>query len=131
VRFRVSLATIAVAVCSVASSAAAERALTFPNSAVSELGQIDKLVVTVACGRVSSLRNIPELHNIHLWYEMPVEHVLEVRPRLGAAGDTVRRWSGVVMVVSESDDCFEVKAEAEGRTGKSRLWTGRELGLKK
>lgn len=126
----VPLATIAVAVCSAASSPAAERALTFPNSEVSQLGQIDKLVVTVACGRVSNLRNIPELHNIQLRYEIPTEHILEARPILGAAAKNLRRWNGVITVLSESDDCFMVKAEAEGRTGR-RQWTGRQLGLTK
>jgi hypothetical protein len=121
---------IVFAVCS-ASSAATERTLTFPKSAASELGQIDKLVVRVACGHVSSLRNIPELYNIEMRYEIPTENTFEAGPRLGAAAVELPRWNGVIAVLSESDDCFAVKVEAEGRTGQIRQWTGRQLGLPK
>ena len=133
-RFIIIFAVITVIisiVCFAVSSPAPERRLTFPKSAANELEQIDKLIVRVSCGHVSSLRNIPELYNIEMGYEIPMKNILEARPRLGAAAVELPRWDGVIAVISESDDCFAVKVEIEDRNGKSRQWTDRQLGLTK
>lgn len=122
---------IAVAICTSASSLAPAQTLTFPSGVARELGPIDKLVVVVSCGYVSGLRNIPELYNIEMGYDIPTENTFEARPRLGAAAVELPRWNGVIEVLSSSDDCFAVKVEAEGRTGKKRQWSGRQLGLTK
>ena len=113
------------------SSAAPQQTLAFPKSDARDLGPIDRLVVKVTCGHVSSLRNIPELYHVEMGYEIPTENVLEAEPRLGAAAVTLPRWDGVVAVLSESKECFAVTVEAEGRTGQHRRWTGRQLGLSK
>ena len=114
-----------------AGSSAPERTVDFPRSAANDLGQIERLVVKVACGRISSLRNIPELYNIEMEYDIPTENILEARPRLGAAAVELSRWDGVIAVSSDSDDCFSVKVEIEGSTGKRIKWTDRQLGLGK
>ena len=128
-RFATLLVLGAYAVCAAAGSPPRELTLKFPDNATSALGQIERLVVKVSCGRISSLRHVPELYNIEMGYEIPTENVLEARPRLGAAAVGLSRWSGVIGVLSESDDCFAVSVAAEGRTGQSRQWTGRQLGL--
>ena len=125
------LAIITSLVCAAVSSSAAEHILRFPKSAVSELGPIDKLNVTVACGHISSLRNIPGLYDIEMEYDMPTEITFEARPRLGASAVELSHWDGVIAVLSESDACFAVKVEVEGHTGKSLKWTDRQLGLTK
>ena len=113
------------------SSPAGEHILRFPKSAVRELGQIEKLKVRVACGRISSLRNIPKLYDIEMEYDIPTENILEARPRLGASAVELSSWDGVIAVLSESDNCFAVKVEVEGRSGKKMQWTERQLVIMK
>jgi hypothetical protein len=110
------------------SAPAPERSVRFPKSDANGLGEIDKLLVTVACGHISSLRNIPELYSIEMGYDIPTQNIFEARPRLGAAAVELSRWDGVISVVSESDDCFAVVVKVEGRTGKKQ-WTGPQLGI--
>ena len=69
-RFMTLFAVLVFGVCSAASSPAFEGTVTFPKIADGELGYVDKLVLTVACGRVSSLHNIPELYNIEMWLKV-------------------------------------------------------------
>ena len=130
-RFATLLILGASAVCAAAGSPRRELTLKFPDSADSALGQIEKLVVKVSCGRISSLRHVPELYNIEIGYEIPTQNVLEARPRLGSAAVGLSRWSDVIQVLCEADDCFAVSVAVEGRTGQSRQWTGRQLGLTK
>ncbi len=125
------LAVVAFAVCATVSSPAPEHTLTFPKSAASKLGRINKLSLKVACGHISSIRNIPELYNINMGYEIPTENIFEAWPRLGAAAVELTRWNGVISVISESDDCFSVSAEAEDFDGVRRHLNGRQLGLAK
>jgi len=99
--------------CCALSSTVPERTMAFPKIAAIELGQIDKLIVRVSCGRVSSLRDIPELYNIEMRYEIPTENIFEAEPRLGAAAVELSRWNGVIAMLSESDGCFAVKVEAQ------------------
>jgi hypothetical protein len=107
--------------------------LTLPANEAKALGQIDRLVVTVACSWISGLRNVPELYNVNMGYEIPSENVLEAKPRLGAAAVELSRWSGVVGVRIPSDadskSCFKVTVTAEGRSGEKREWDGLQLGL--
>jgi hypothetical protein len=130
-RFITLLTVITSIVWASMSSYADEHILRFPKSAVNELGAIEKLKVTVACGHISSLHNIPALYDIEMEYDMPTENIFEARPRLGASAVELSRWDGVIAVLSESDGCFAVKVEIEGRTGKSLQWTDRQLGLTK
>jgi hypothetical protein len=96
--------------------------LPLPLNEAKALGQIDRLVVTVACSWISGLRNVPELYNVNMGYEIPAENVLGAKPRLGAAAVELSRWSGVVGVRIPSDadsrSCFKVTVTAEGRSGK-------------
>ena len=127
------LATVAIAYAlpATAASLSPEMTLSLPLAEASALGQIDKLVVTVTCGRISSLKDIPNLYNIEFGYDIPTEVVLQASPRLGAAAVELGRWSHVVRVRSEDDACFNVTVTAEGRTGESRHWNARQLGVRK
>ena len=107
--------------------------LRFPSNEAKSLGQIDRLVVTVACGWISALRNVPELYNVNMGYDIPSENVLDAQPRLGAAAVELSGWSGVIGVRLPSDadrkSCFKVTVTAEGRSGEKREWDGAQLGL--
>lgn len=109
--------------------------LRLPASEAKSLGQIDRLVVTVACGRISVLRNVPELYSVNMGYDIPSQNMLDAQPRLGAAAVELSGWSGVVGVRLPSDagrkSCFKVTVTAEGRSGKKREWDGSQLGLPK
>jgi|SRR5216110_682444 len=128
----VALATFGLVPC-VASEQAYVHFLKFPVADAASLGQIDKLVVTVSCSWIAALKNVPELYNIEMGYDMPTENVLEARPRLGAAAVDLPRWSGVIGVRvpldSHAKSCFAVTVTAEGRKGAERQWTGQQLGL--
>ncbi len=113
--------------------------LRFPAQDAALLGQIEKLEVTVSCSWVVSLRNVPELYNIHMGYEIPSENRLEATPRLGAAAVRLMDWSGVSGVRFPPDadarSCFQVKVRAVGREGPTGIespehtWNGKQLGL--
>jgi len=109
--------------------------LQLPSSEAKSLGQIDRLVVTVACGWISALRNVPELYNVNMGYDIPSQNVMDAQPRLGAAAVELSRWSDVVGVRLPSDadrkSCFKVTVTAEGRSGEIREWDGSQLGLPK
>lgn len=109
--------------------------LRLPSSEAKSLGQIDRLVVTVSCGWISALRDVPELYNVNMAYDIPSRNVLEARPRLGAAAVELSGWSGVVGVRLPPDadrkSCFKVTVTAEGRSGENREWDGAQLGLPK
>jgi hypothetical protein len=109
--------------------------LRFPAIEADTLGQIDKIVVKVSCSWISALKNLPELYNIEMGYEMPTENVLEASPRLGAAAVELQGWNGVIGVRvppnADAKSCFEVTVTVEGRTGAKRKWKGRQLGFEK
>ena len=132
-RTLVALATFGLAPC-VASEQANVHFLKFPVADAASLGQIDKLVVTVSCSWIAALKNVPELYNIEMGYDMPTENVLEARPRLGAAAVDLPRWSGVIGIrvpLDSAKSCFAVRVTAEGRKGAERQWTEQQLGLRK
>jgi hypothetical protein len=107
--------------------------LTFPEAEVESLGQIDKIHVTVYCSWVAGLKNVPELYNIEMGYDIPTQNLLEATPRLGAAAVALSQWSGVIGVRIPADadakSCFAVTVTAEGREGLTRTWKGTQLGL--
>jgi hypothetical protein len=107
--------------------------LQFPANEAKSLGQIDRLVVTVACSWISALRNVPQLYSVNMSYDMPSENVLDTQPRLGASAVELSRWSGAVGIHLPSDadskSCFKVTVTAEGRSGQKREWDGSQLGL--
>jgi hypothetical protein len=109
--------------------------LQLPLNKTKSLGQIDRLVVTVACGWISGLRNVPDLYDVNMSYDIPSENVLDAEPRLGAAAVELSRWNGVVGVHLPSDadskSCFKVTVTAEGRSGEKAEWSGSQLGLPK
>ncbi len=109
--------------------------LKFPVADAVALGQIDKLVVKVSCSWIADLKNVPELYNISMGYEIPTENELEATPRLGAAAVTLSRWSGVIGVRVPSDadskSCFNVTVTVRDGEGVDRQWTGSQLGLLK
>jgi hypothetical protein len=106
-----------------------EHPLSLPAEAAASLGVIDKLIVKVTCGRISGLRDVPDLYNIEIGYDSPSEVTLQSWPRLGAAAVSLGRWSQVVRVRSEDKVCFSVKVTVEGRTGETRSWNGKQLGV--
>jgi hypothetical protein len=126
------------AACFTLSCRGAERAqvlfLTFPIAEVEALGQIEKLNVVVECSWIAALKDVPELYNIEMGYDMPTQNLLEARPRLGAAAVSLSQWSGVIGVRIPTDQdagsCFAVTATAEGRSGLTRTWNGQQLGLR-
>ena len=85
----------------------------------------------IVCGHISSLRNIPELYNTKMGYDIPAENILEAQARLGAAAVQLQRWNDVIEVLSESDDCFNVTVEAKDMGRKGLKLNGRQLGLMK
>lgn len=109
----------------------------FPDRDAKTLGQIDELSVTVTCSRISGLRNVPDLYDIHMGYEMPTENLFEAVPRLGSAAVDLRGWDNVIEVAlpadSDSASCFSVTVTAKGRgNGISEVmhkWSGHELGF--
>ena len=46
------------------------------------VGPVEKLTVTVTCGWVVGLRNVPKLYEIRMRYDLPTVNVFETRPRL-------------------------------------------------
>jgi len=98
-----------------------------------DLGPVEKLVVTVACGRISGLHEVPELYDSEMEYDTPNEQIFEARPRLSAAAVSLSQWSGVIGVRlptgSDSKACFSVDVVAEGRTGRSKRWNAKQLGV--
>jgi len=107
--------------------------LTFPKSDLQALGKIESLRVTVDCSWIASLKDVPELYNIEMHYDMPTQNLLEARPRLGAAAVGLKDWSSVIGVRVPTDadarSCFAVSVTAEGRYGVSRTWQGKQLGI--
>ena len=107
--------------------------LTFPKVDVESLGQIDRLKVTVDCSWIAGLRNVPELYNIEMGYDIPTQNLLEASPRLGAAAVALSQWNGVIGIRvppdADSLSCFAVTVTAEGREGVTRTWKGKQLGF--
>ena len=132
---RATLATLLLAswTCAAAEQPKDTYFLRLPPGESNSLGQVDRLVVKVACGWISALRNVPELYNVNMGYDMPSENVLEAQPRLGAAAVELPAWSGVIGVRLPSDadrkSCFKVTVTVEGRSGETREWDGSQLGL--
>ena len=132
-----ALRTFVLAALALVPCAAAEPArvhyLTFPKADVERLGQIEKLNVIVDCSWISGLKNVPELYNIEMGYDMPTQNLLEARPRLGAAAVTLSQWNGVIGVRippdTDAKSCFAVTVTAKGRSGVSRTWRRKQLGL--
>jgi hypothetical protein len=104
-------------------------ALQFPNGDARALGQIEKLVVTVFCGHITSLHDIPQAHDVRMSYETQAGDIMEAHARLGISAVPLQQWNNVIRVVSESDSCFAVNVTARGRNEVSRDWTGQQLGL--
>lgn len=107
--------------------------LTFPRPDIESVGQIEKLNVAVDCSWIAGLKNVPELYNIEMGYDMPTQNLLEARPRLGAAAVTLSQWNGVIGVRIPPDadarSCFAVTVSVEVREGVTRTWKGKQLGL--
>ena len=92
------------------------KSVKFDAAQAEAVGPVEKLVVTVTCGRVVALRNLPELYEIRLLYDMPTVNVFETRPRLGASAVTLKEWSGVIRTAGEGP-CFRIAVRVEGRAG--------------
>jgi hypothetical protein len=132
-----SLRIVVLAVIGLAPCLAAEPArihfLTFPQTDMERLGQIDTLEVTVDCSWIAALKAVPELYNIEMGYDVPTQNVLQARPRLAAAAVGLAQWSDVIGVRVPQDadakSCFAVTVTAVGREGMVRTWKGKQLGL--
>jgi len=109
--------------------------LALPLVEAKALGQVEKLVVTVSCSWISSLKNVPELYDIKMGYDIPMENFFEAEPRLGGAAVDLSKWDRVVGVRipqdNDSKKCFRVTVVAEGRLGAHRQWDGAQLGIPK
>jgi hypothetical protein len=106
------------------SAKAVRHTVTFTPAQSAAVGYVERLVVTVDCGWIDALRNIPELYNIEMGYEMPTQNILEARPRLGA-GVPLAEWSGGITATGDPA-CFGVIVHAEGRNGELNLDTRRK-----
>jgi hypothetical protein len=80
------------------------------------VGPVEKLTVTVTCGWVVGLRNVPKLYEIRMRYDLPTVNVFETRPRLGDAAVTLTRWSSVIRAAGDPS-CFRISIHARGRSG--------------
>jgi hypothetical protein len=107
--------------------------LRLPLADAKALGAIEQIHVEVACSWISGLKHVPELYDIQMDYDAPTVNVLHAEPRLGGAAVGLSQWDGVIGVRVPSDadsrSCFDVKVMVGGRSGETRNWTGRQLGL--
>jgi hypothetical protein len=118
-------AVVSVAICVTSAFGQSAKALrhtvTFTSAQSASVGPVEKLVVTVDCGWIETLRNIPELYDIETRYDMPTQNILEARPRLGAAAVPLSAWSGGITGTGRESECFGVIVHAEGRKGELDL----------
>ncbi len=103
--------------------------LRFPAADLRARGVIDKVLVTVDCGSISGLRNLPALYDVSLSYDIPTQHIFEAVPRLGSAAVMLTEWNDVIGVRLPADadaqSCFKVDVVAESsQTGVARHWVG-------
>jgi len=107
--------------------------LRLPVKQAKAFGPIDSIHVEVACSWISGLKNVPELYDIQMGYDMPTVNMFDADPRLGAAAVGLAAWDGVIGVRippdADSRSCFKVTVSVGGRSGKFETWTGRQLGL--
>lgn len=107
--------------------------LHLPINEAKRFGVIDKITVEVSCSSISALKNVPELYDIDMGYDIPSINTLNAEPRLGASAVDISKWNDVVGVRLPSDpdarSCFNVKVTVEGRSGAKQVWHGRQLGL--
>lgn len=107
--------------------------LRLPERDAKTLGAVDMINVSVSCGWISGLKNVPELYDIEMVYDVPTTNMLKAEPRLGAAAVDLSKWDGVIGVRlpqnADAKSCFKVEVMVGGRSGETRVWTGRELGL--
>jgi hypothetical protein len=116
-------AVVIAAVCAYPASGHCERvrkSVKFDAAQSEAVGPVEKLSVTVTCGRIVALRNVPELYEIRMLYELPTVNVLESRPRLAAAAITLKQWSGVIRTAGEGS-CFRIAVRAKGRSGQLQV----------
>ena len=120
---------LAIAIAAMCASAFAQSAkvvhhtVTFTSAQSVAVGPIEKLVVTVDCGWIETLRSIPELYDIEMRYDMPTQNILEARPRLGGAAVSLAEWSGGITATGPEPACFGVAVHVEGRKGELDLDT--------
>jgi hypothetical protein len=107
--------------------------LRLPVRQAKAFGPIESIHVEVACSWISGLKNVPELYDIRMGYDVPAVDMFDADPRLGAAAVGLAAWDGVIGVRIPPDadarSCFKVTVSVGGRSGKFETWTGRQLGL--
>lgn len=107
--------------------------LRLPLAKAKALGLIDSIHVEVSCSWVSGLRNVPDLYEIKMGYDLPMVNEFDAEPRLGGAAVNLAAWDGVIGVRVPSDadsrSCFGVKVFVGGREGTVLNLSGTQLGL--
>jgi hypothetical protein len=108
-------------------AASPARTLVLPASLFPAGDALQELKVTVACGYISGLRDIPELWDIKLGFDIPSVQLFHATVRLGsAATEGLGSWASSIRIVSIENDCFSVKVVASGRDQEYR-WSGAQL----
>src|SRR5262245_37977234 len=108
-------AVVWVAVC-VGADANKPLRLLMPEERMLDDDAAEKLRVTIDCGYIAGIDNIPELWNISMGFNMPSVQEFEARVRLGAAaGAKLGGWNRSIRVHVSEQACFKIEVVVEGR----------------
>ena len=109
------------------SASSPARTLVLPASLFHAGDALQELKVTVACGYISALPDIPELWDIKMGFDIPSVQLFDATVRLGsAATEGLGSWARSIRIVSEENDCFSVRVVAIGRDQEYH-WSGAQL----
>ena len=109
------------------SSAPPARTLVLPASLVQGGDAIEALDITVNCGYVSALKQIPELWDIKMGFDIPAIQLFHANARLGAAATVgLGQWARSIRIVASDTKCFSVHVVATGRE-REYHWAGSQL----
>ena len=108
-------------------SVSSARTLVLPASLVQSGDAIQALDITVNCGYISALTQIPELWDIKMGFDIPTAQLFHATTRLGAAAtEGLGQWARSVRIVSSDTTCFSVHVVATGRE-REYHWSGAQL----
>ena len=108
-------------------AASPARTLVLPASLFRAGDALQELKVTVDCGYISGLLDIPELWDIKMGFNIPSVQLFHATIRLGsAATEGLGSWAHSIRIVSMENDCFSVKVVASGRDQEYH-WSGAQL----
>jgi len=133
VRLTVGMMLVALLTPSYAAGAGQVYYLRLPLAKAKALGAIDSIHAEVSCSWISGLRNVPDLYELKMGYDVPMVNEFDAEPRLGSAAVNLVAWDGVIGVRvppdADSRSCFDVKVSLRGRSGGVLNLSGKQLGL--